>query len=211
MVSNAVIPFLAIAAIFSLVTPVSASRILIAQGGCDTDDPSCSQPPATSILAATLIDDTITATSSYEGLDSATWLTPYGGRGDFLAAESGSNQVHSLTLSEDDGSFKHNFNFTVGSGPVFLSLIPGGPYCASANYDSGSFSIMNLLTKGVSTYFHKGSGPDAVRQSAPHVHSVYASSLAPGSSLVYALDLGVDKVVWYVLPVSEQLRKKESD
>ena len=180
-----------------LSSPKVAKKVLIAQGGCDTDDSSCDLPPATSILSATLTDDTMTVTSSFDGIDEATWLAPYGDKGNFLATESGSNQVHSLTYNEDDDSFKHNFNLTVGDGPVFLAFANDDEFAISANYNSGSFSVMNLETKEVATYEHKGSGPNADRQASPHVHSVYTKEKDSSIFMIYALDLGVDKVVWY--------------
>jgi len=153
-------------------------HILIGQGGCDIDDPDCTLPDATSLIAATMDDDegTLIITSVYEGIDAATWILPYGGSAsdDFLVTETASNQVYSMGFDRSDFTFHQNWNVTVGPGPVHLATIFNDTLCVSANYDGGSFSVFSMTNPSESvTYEHSGSGPNPDRQEAPHVHSVY--------------------------------------
>ena len=46
---------------------------------------------------------------------------------------------------------------------------------------------------------HKGAGPHPLRQSAPHPHGVHGD---PRTNLVYAMDLGTDKVHQYILDIA---------
>ena len=49
---------------------------------------------------------------------------------------------------------------------------------------------------------HSGSGPHPLRQSIPHPHGIHAD---PVSDIIYAMDLGNDKVVQYTLEASGNL------
>ena len=58
---------------------------------------------------------------------------------------------------------------------------------------------------------HSGSSVDPDRQSAPHVHAAVSSPAPPDSkgcddmsTIVYVMDLGLDKVFWYKVSATRQ-------
>ncbi|MBN1465851.1 lactonase family protein, partial [candidate division KSB1 bacterium] len=68
-----------------------------------------------------------------------------------------------------------------------------------ANYSSGNIAMCvaqeGVLSAAV-TAQHAGSGPNADRQRGPHAHSV---NLSPDERFLYAVDLGIDKIMIYDL------------
>ncbi|MFC9249134.1 lactonase family protein [Streptomyces sp. NPDC057136] len=94
-----------------------------------------------------------------------------------------------------------------GEGPAHLTLAAG--HVVTANYDSGSVTVLPVLADGSlgaaeSVLQHEGSGPDASRQSAPHAHEVLAD---PSGQWLLSVDLGTDSVrVCVVDPATGELR-----
>ncbi|MFD7496190.1 lactonase family protein [Streptomyces sp. NPDC059832] len=81
-----------------------------------------------------------------------------------------------------------------GSGPTHLAL--AGGHLLTANYDSGSVSVLPVRADGslgpvTSVLRHEGSGPNADRQRAPHAHQVLPD---PSGNWVLGVDLGTDSV-----------------
>ncbi|WP_328297177.1 lactonase family protein [Streptomyces sp. NBC_00435] len=81
-----------------------------------------------------------------------------------------------------------------GSGPTHLSV--AGRRLLTANYTSGSVSSLPLAADGAiggpaAVLAHRGSGPDAGRQQAPHAHQVLPD---PSGRWVLSVDLGTDSV-----------------
>jgi len=86
-----------------------------------------------------------------------------------------------------------------GQGPCHLTVCrsDAGEAVIVANYGSGSLASFPILEGGrigpvASHIIHTGSGPNAARQQTPHVHGVYADG-----STIAAVDLGMDRVVYY--------------
>ncbi|MFD0295126.1 lactonase family protein [Streptomyces sp. NPDC127118] len=81
-----------------------------------------------------------------------------------------------------------------GDGPTHLAL--AGGHLLTANYNSGSVSVLPVLADGslgpvASVSRHEGSGPDADRQRGPHAHQVLPD---PSGNWVLSVDLGTDSV-----------------
>lgn len=88
-----------------------------------------------------------------------------------------------------------------GASPCHLALDQDGRYLAVANYMGGSISIFALDTHGLPlpgpcVLQHQGRGPTA-RQEAPHAHYVAFAMNNAGQPGIYAVDLGLDQVIWY--------------
>lgn len=89
---------------------------------------------------------------------------------------------------------------TGGSAPCHLAVDPTGHFVVSANYLSGSLAVHPILPTGVlgprtDLVQHRGSGPDADRQSGPRAHMAEFV----GDNLLLAVDLGADGVAAYRL------------
>jgi 6-phosphogluconolactonase len=88
---------------------------------------------------------------------------------------------------------------SVGEDPCYLSLSPDGRELFVANYSSGSLTAVDVRPDGglagpVETLSHTGRGPNPERQKSAHVHMVLP---APDDSLLFATDLGEDKIYAY--------------
>jgi 6-phosphogluconolactonase len=97
-----------------------------------------------------------------------------------------------------------------GQGPCHLTICPSdaGDAVIVANYGSGSVASFPILNDGrigtvASHITHTGSGPNTARQQTPHVHGVYSDG-----STIAAVDLGIDRVIYYHLdPATAKLSK----
>ncbi|MFI9508870.1 lactonase family protein [Nocardia sp. NPDC052566] len=88
-----------------------------------------------------------------------------------------------------------------GNAPTHLCVTPDGRYVLTANYASGSVSVLSLAEDGrlgtvTDVAQHTGAGPDPDRQTAPHAHQV---AIDPSGRWVLAVDLGVDSIYVYRL------------
>jgi 6-phosphogluconolactonase len=88
---------------------------------------------------------------------------------------------------------------SAGNHPCYISIDKTGKWLAVGNYSSGTISISPIEKNGAAgapaqVIKHNGSGPDATRQNAPHVH---ASVFSGDGRHLYVPDLGIDKVVQY--------------
>lgn len=86
-----------------------------------------------------------------------------------------------------------------GAAPAHLALDPSGRFVVAGTYGGGSISVFALAEDGSlgrRTAFvqHEGSGPDADRQEAPHVHQL---SFDPETGDLVVVDLGLGDVRWY--------------
>ena len=92
-----------------------------------------------------------------------------------------------------------NQQLSKGTSPCHLSLGLDGKALFTANYSSGTVTMLPILADGrlgepCSTRQHQGKGPNAQRQEGPHAHSITPD---PASGLLYACDLGLDQVLIY--------------
>lgn len=93
---------------------------------------------------------------------------------------------------------------TGGAHPCHLAVTPDGRFLLCANYTGGSLAVFSLSSSGAlesrtALVQHRGSGPDADRQEAAHVHMAVPSA---DGSIVSAVDLGTDEIRSYPLSSS---------
>lgn len=92
-----------------------------------------------------------------------------------------------------------SYQSSQGDNPCYVSLNSKGTHLSVANYSSGNMAMFRLGNKGEIlpdpiVEKHVGSGPDAVRQNAPHAH---CSLWNPTGEYLYVVDLGIDQVLAY--------------
>lgn len=130
----------------------------------------------------------------------------------WLAAHPYRDVVYAVSEVEPDGGIvtfinEHNAlrpvfsDSTRGGSPAHAAVDPSGRFLAVATYGGGTVSIWKLDGEGVpqsrtDTVRHEGSGPDPLRQEAPHVHQV---SFDPLTGDLVVVDLGVGDIRWYSL------------
>jgi 6-phosphogluconolactonase len=86
---------------------------------------------------------------------------------------------------------------TRGVHPCHLCVDPTDRYVLTANYSSGSLTVLPLGADGrlgpaTQVRQHVGSGPNRQRQEAPHAHGV---GFDPAGRFALAADLGIDRVL----------------
>jgi len=120
---------------------------------------------------------------------------------EFQGRKTGS--VTAFSIDPTTGTLKYLDNASSeGSGPCHLSLNPSGLVLAVANYGDGAIAMIPVMEDGSlgqtsSVIRNTGSGPDKERQEGPHAHCV---KFGP-SSLLFASDLGLDKVFMYEVDI----------
>lgn len=95
---------------------------------------------------------------------------------------------------------------TFGKDPCYVDVSPDGRNVAVSNYGGGSVALFPVKEDGSlrpasSVVRHEGSGPHPTRQTKAFAHSIRFS---PHSSLVYAADLGADKLFSYEIDKSAE-------
>jgi 6-phosphogluconolactonase len=88
-----------------------------------------------------------------------------------------------------------------GGAPCFVSVDRSGRVALVANYAGGSVALLSIqpdgaLAPAAHVVQHKGKGPHAERQEAPHAHCILPD---PSNRFALAADLGVDRVFVYRL------------
>ncbi|MDE3259425.1 MAG: lactonase family protein [Gemmatimonadota bacterium] len=110
--------------------------------------------------------------------------------------------IKSFSIDPESGGLELlNEQHAGGDLPCYLSVDRTGRCLLVGNYGSGSVSTLPIDDEGriepvVQVVRHEGSGVDAGRQEAPHVHSIV---LSPDHRFAFSADLGVDKVMCYEL------------
>jgi len=118
----------------------------------------------------------------------------------YCVAEGTDGEVAGWEILPEDHSLKLLGRVISGGiHPCYLSLTDDEQVLMVANYSSGTVGVVNLDEQGVpqslnQTIRNIGSGPQTDRQEASHMH--YIRSI-PGEGLVFAADLGSDKVMLY--------------
>jgi len=84
-----------------------------------------------------------------------------------------------------------------GRGPCQLAVCENDSLLFTADYNSGTVSIMELGSDGIPSnseifVVHSGQGKDPVRQNSAHIHSVLCDD-----KYLWCVDLGLDQVVQY--------------
>ncbi|MDQ3949290.1 MAG: lactonase family protein [Gemmatimonadota bacterium] len=88
-----------------------------------------------------------------------------------------------------------------GGAPCYVSADRSGRAVLVANYVGGSVALLPIQARGAlaaATYVaqHRGAGPNAARQEAPHAHCIVPD---PSNRFALAADLGIDRVLVYRL------------
>ena len=88
---------------------------------------------------------------------------------------------------------------TGGADPCYVAIDRASACLAVAHYSSGGIAFIRLDPRtgapgGPIQFLHKGSGPNAARQSAPHAHWV---GYSPDRRWLHAVDLGADRIFRY--------------
>ncbi|MEQ8413914.1 MAG: lactonase family protein [Imperialibacter sp.] len=127
----------------------------------------------------------------------------------YLAISKDRQSVFSVNETQEGGvssfSWDHGNNqlvevsklSTEGAHPCYVDISPSGRQIAVANYSSGNLAVYQLgeglaLQASPQIRQHEGSGPVVPNQKGPHAHC----SIFKGGYL-YAVDLGIDKVLAY--------------
>ncbi len=128
----------------------------------------------------------------------------------YAVNELGDGQVSAFTI--DKGKKQAQFINAVsthGNSPCYVSIDKSGKFVMTANYGTGNIALYPInsdgsLKEATSVIQHQGSGPDP-RQQGPHAHMIRTGN---SNDLIYAVDLGTDRVTTYKLdPTKASLNK----
>ncbi len=108
--------------------------------------------------------------------------------------------INAFRINDEVSELSHiNQQPSRGKNPTHISVNPVYDIVYAANYSNGSvvsyaFDKNGRLTPPLSSFQHKGSGPNDDRQKGPHAHYIHASM---NGKYVYSADLGIDKIMIY--------------
>jgi 6-phosphogluconolactonase len=118
-----------------------------------------------------------------------------------------SGAVSAFTIAGGTGTLtKRNERPSEGGAPCFVSLDRSGRVALIANYVGGNVALLPIepdgsLAPAADVEQHKGTGPNAARQKAPHAHCIVTD---PSNRFVLAADLGADRVFVYRLDLERK-------
>lgn len=141
-------------------------------------------------------------------LTSPSWLTRHPSRPVLYAAnETETGGVTALAIDASGALSVLGEAETGGASPCHLAVTPDGRFLLCANYTGGSLAVFALDAAGglgarTALVRHTGSGPDADRQEAAHVHMAVPSA---DGRIVSAVDLGTDEIRSYALSATGEL------
>ncbi|MCL2811881.1 MAG: lactonase family protein [Clostridia bacterium] len=132
------------------------------------------------------------------GAVNPSYLTAHQGRL-YAAHETGNGAVTAYRIAPDGALTQINQQSAGGDSPCHVSA--QGNRLFVSNYSSGTLGVLELdgdggLPSPPQVIAHKGSGPNADRQEAPHVHQALPT---PKGDFVAVCDLGIDAVCFYPL------------
>jgi 6-phosphogluconolactonase len=171
-------------------------------GGCDTDDPTCKQPPPIdlSTIYILLLDTntgSITLVSKQTGFAPG-WIVVHP-TGKYLYSISQIGGVVSFAVDSNTGSLTVINSVSTPGPTVHMSVDPEGTRLFVASYGAGTISTFPIdrntgqigsMTSSMKFYGH---GTNPVRQEAPHPHSINIDPKSTGR-FVFVPDLGLDIV-----------------
>lgn len=166
-------------------------------------------PDPISLCSIDLSNGQLKKVQSFEGTKSSSYLC-LSPKGDFLYSVDSESQVpgskdHSVASFKIDKKSKAlsliNKTSVEGRGACHVSVTSDNKFVMVANYGSGNVVVVPVgadgsLTAASSNIQHAGTGPDESRQQGPHAHYIQASA---NDKYVFAVDLGIDKVMNYTL------------
>lgn len=156
-------------------------------------------------------DGSLTPTGKLTKQDSPTWLEIHPNRKFLVATHELSHHtgvaegvgfVTSYKILPDGGLEKIATQATGGRGNTSATFDRTGRFLLVTRYWESGISVLPFdpdtgkIGEVTAKPVHKGSGPDPIRQSIPHPHGFMGD---PKTDLVYATDLGTDKVHQYLL------------
>lgn len=156
-------------------------------------------------------DGSLTPTGKLTKQDSPTWLEIHPNRRFLVATHELSHHtgiaegvgfVTSYKILPDGGLEKVATQSTGGRGNTSATFDRTGRFLLVTRYWESGISVLPFdpdtgkIGEVTAKPVHTGSGPDPIRQSIPHPHGFLGD---PRSDLVYATDLGTDKVHQYLL------------
>lgn len=112
----------------------------------------------------------------------------------------GEGSVGAYQYDEGSGKLQEiNGQLTQGDHPCHVTVSGDGRHLIVSNYSGGNVSVFPIRPDGgigelAQLIRYTGSGPDADRQGAPHVHSAFFS---PDEAHVLVQDLGTDRINAY--------------
>src|SRR5256714_6700639 len=112
--------------------------------------------------------------------------------------------VSAFAIARETGALKRlNEQPSAGGAPCYVSVDRSGRVVLVANYAGGSVAVLPIQANGslapvTNIDHHKGKGPNAERQEAPHAHSILPD---PSNRFALGADLGVDRVYVYRLDI----------
>ncbi len=110
--------------------------------------------------------------------------------------------VTSYRILSDGALEEINTQATGGHGNTCVTFDRTGRFLLVTRYWEGGISVLpfdpesGVIGEVTARPDHVGSGPNPLRQSSPHPHGIHGD---PRTNLVYAMDLGTDKVHQYEL------------
>lgn len=156
-------------------------------------------------------DGSLAQTGKVMKQDSPTWLEIHS-NGRFLVAthelshhtgiDEGVGFVTSYKILSDGGLEKIITQSTGGRGNTCATFDRTGCFLLVTRYWEGGISVLPFdpdtgeIGEVTAQLDHTGSGPVPLRQTMPHPHGILGD---PQTNLVYATDLGTDKVYQYIL------------
>ena len=115
--------------------------------------------------------------------------------------------VSAFAIAGDTGALtRRDEQLSEGGAPCFVSVDRRGRVVLVANYVGGSVALLPIraygaLAPATQVVQHKGSGPNAERQGAPHAHCIVPD---PSNRFVLAADLGADRIFVYRLDLEKK-------
>lgn len=175
-----------------------------------------SRQPGEGILCFSFDDanGSLSATGRLTRQDSPTWLEVHASRRFLVATHelshhtgvpAGVGFVTSYRIQSDGGLEKICTQSTGGRGNTCATFDRTGRFLLVTRYWEGGISVLpfdsdtGMIGEVTAAPNHTGAGPHPLRQSAPHPHGIHGD---PRTNLVYAMDLGTDKVYQYILDLT---------
>lgn len=172
-----------------------------------------SKHPGEGILAFSfnIADGSLSPTGNLTKQDSPTWLEIHPSRRFLVATHELSHHtgvpegvgfVTSYRIQPDGSLEKVCTQSTGGRGNTCATFDRTGRFLLVTRYWEGGISVLpfdpdtGVIGEITARPDHTGAGPHPLRQSSPHPHGVHGD---PKTNLVYAMDLGTDKVNQYIL------------
>lgn len=131
----------------------------------------------------------------------------------YAVNELGEGQVSAFTIDRVKKKAQLiNSVSTHGNSPCYVSIDKSGKFVMTANYGTGNIALYPINNEGplkeaTSVIQHQGNGPDS-RQQGPHAHMIRTGN---SNDLIYAVDLGTDRVITYKLDATKASLNKVNE